>query len=699
MKNLYIFAACAMVMASCGEKDLYEGGDEQQNAGSQGASQEEIVQNMYNRFGTEFDLNSDWSMLNNGKVTVKADADLADVAYVRILTASPFGNSSAKILNETKAAKGQQVTLNYDAPKDLTRLYAACVSKSGEYRIKGFNVGQESVSFAQQSQSRRVIRRAAWNESTLPKIDRVEQSYNAQRAANPDSTNMGWTAWAGSGWADKCVISNIDQLWISVPDFDEDEKQDFRDILFTYLPEFKDNRDKIQQNEFFTSSNNYMTTNGAHTITVTPMHCGAGWIGSEHVYYYYYKESELPADEEAQVEFFKQLPKYKLIQCWRMYNNTDLTPEQQTARNKYDLTYKAHCYTLAYFGDNNDPKRGETGQWTFPAGYKIGFMVRVLYNNKRNGCLYSDGRLNDEINTYGDFKNDPLNRLKGKNASRTVVFGANGANFVGFEDGTDNDFNDIVFAVEGGVEIIQDQINLDRNVYTYGFEDRDLGDYDMNDVVVKAQRVDLTHVFYSLEATGAQDELYLRNIKGSRLNETTEVHAIFGKTDDEGFVNTKDSVCPAVQELIEVPADFSFADKKYQIHIYNKTTNKDIYIAEAGQDPHAILVPYDWKYPKERTCVKDAYDIVEILNRTQFEGRAQVLQGDEVIRYISIETGEEVEESTYAIDTEGTVVRVELDHKFNNWGVNRVASTDWFRYPNEPRVYQHSVFKPYKANE
>lgn len=698
MKKLYVFAACAIVLASCGEKDVYEGSNEQQdNTGSQGATQEEITQNMHNRFGVEFDMSSDWSMLNNGKVTVTADADLTDVAYVRILTASPFGNSSAKILNEAKVSKGQQVVLSYDAPKDLTRLYAACVSAKGEYRVKGFNVGQSNVQFSGAAQSRRAMR-LPWDASKTPQVDRVEQSYNAIRAANPDSTNMGWSAWAGSGWADKCVISNIDQLWISVDDFTEDERQDFRDILFSYLPEFTDNREKIQQNEFFVSSNNYMTTTGSKTITVTPMHCGAGWIGAEHVYYYYYKESELPAGDEAQVEFFKQLPKYKLIQCWRMYNNSDLTPEQCAQRNKYDLTYKSHCYTLAYFGDNNDPQRGLKGQWTFPAGYKIGFMVRVLYNNKRNGCLYSDGRLNDEINTYGDFKNDPLNRLKGKNASRTIVFGANGANFVGFEDGVDNDFNDIVFAVEGGVEIIQEQIDLDRNVYTFGFEDRDLGDYDMNDLVVKAQRVDMTHVLYSLEATGAQDELYLRNINGTRLNENTEVHAIFGKTDSEGFVNTKDSVCPAVQELIEVPADFTFSDKKYQIHIYNKTTGKDIYVAEAGQDPHAILVPYDWKYPKERICVKDGYDVVEVLSRTEYIERATLLEGDEVVRYVSIETGEEVEESTYAIDTEGTKVRVELDHKFNNWGVNRVASTDWFRYPNEPRVYQHSVFKQYQGN-
>lgn len=695
MKKFYVFSACVFALASCGEKDLYDGASEQQQQqdGKQSATQEEIVENMNSRFGVALDTKSDWSMLNNGTVTVTANAAMSDVAYVRILTASPFGNSEAKILNEAKTSIGQKVTLTYDAPKDLTRLYAACVSKSGEYRIKGFNIGQQNVSFDQQSSSRRVICHAAWSESKLPQVDRVEQSYNAQRAANPDSTNMGWTAWEGSKWADKCVISNIDQLWIDEPDFTEDEKLDFRDILFTYLPEFADNRNKVNQNEFYTSSNNYMTSTGARTITVTPLHCGAGWIGAEHLYYYYYKESELPADEEAQVEFFKSLPKYKLIQYWRMYNNSDLTPEQVTQRNKYDLTYKAHCYTLAFFGDNDDPKRGDKGQWTFPAGYKIGFMLRVLYNNKRNGCLYSDGRLNDEINTYGDFKNDPLNRLNGKNASRTVVFGANGANIVSFEDGVDNDFNDIVFAVEGGVNIIQDQINLDRNVYTYGFEDRDLGDYDLNDVVVKAQRVDLTHVLYSLEATGAQDELFLRNINGSRLNETTEVHNIFDKTDNEGFVNTKDSVCPAVQELIEVPAGFSFADKKYQIHIFNKTTNKDIYVAEAGQDPHAILVPYDWKYPKERTCVKDAYDQTETLTRTEFESRGQQLKGDEVIRYTSVETGEEVEESTYCADTEGKSVNVVLDHKFNNWGVNRVASTDWFRYPNLSRVYQHSVFK------
>ena len=58
----------------------------------------------------------------------------------------------------------------------------------------------------------------------------------------------------------------------------------------------------------------------------------------------------------------------------------------------------------------------------------------------------------------------------------------------------DGDFNDILLEVEGSVTDPETVVEFEHNTYTYCFEDRQLGDYDMNDVVIKAKRIDNTHV-------------------------------------------------------------------------------------------------------------------------------------------------------------------------------------------------------------
>ena len=83
-------------------------------------------------------------MLVNGKVTIKADADLDHIAKVRVLSVE---NGEINILNETSAQQGQTVELSYDAPAGTTRLFAACVAADGTTLMQGFNVGQTSVSF------------------------------------------------------------------------------------------------------------------------------------------------------------------------------------------------------------------------------------------------------------------------------------------------------------------------------------------------------------------------------------------------------------------------------------------------------------------------------------------------------------------------------------------------------------------------
>ena len=110
------------------------------------ARQDAIRQNAEKIFGA-IDPNQDWNSSVSGTVTITADASLKNIARVQILTESPFMNPDARVVEEAEVQKGQTVTLNYDVPNSYTRLIAACIDNEGHYHVKGFNIGDEKVSF------------------------------------------------------------------------------------------------------------------------------------------------------------------------------------------------------------------------------------------------------------------------------------------------------------------------------------------------------------------------------------------------------------------------------------------------------------------------------------------------------------------------------------------------------------------------
>lgn len=251
-----------------------------------------------------------------------------------------------------------------------------------------------------------------------------------------------------------------------------------------------------------------------------------------------------------------------------------------------------------------------------PKGYRVGFMLRKMKGSqsekdnliaaaKNNGCCYGDKRLNQEINQFPGHFGDVLSVYSmTQDDPRMAMFQVNGNTYLTIEDGSDCNFSDFIIQVSGGVARLGYVPDVFGQVYTFCFEDREDGDYDLNDIVIKAVRMDATHVKYSIEACGGTDKVYLRNIGGQILNEDTELHALFNAS---GIVNVGSSHVDAVSEIIEVDPSFSFSDAKDMFYIFNATTGKEIHIAEMGEDPHAIMIPGDFRYPLEGTCIKDAY--------------------------------------------------------------------------------------------
>lgn len=350
-------------------------------------------------------------------------------------------------------------------------------------------------------------------------------------------------------------------------------------------------------------------------------------IYNSDLYYYYFNEND-PQYLANPVEFLQNLPKYKAIPFKNLY-----------IEKEDDVLEKRGSYALIYWGEGI-PEIGTKGTYKFPAGLKIGFMVRAktdfIENGKarKQGELYGDGRLNNKINNYSEcnFKSSKL----GTDGPRLAYLSLNGRRYMCWESGTDTDFNDIILEVECGLDIPEIPIDPDYNVYTYCFEDTKIGDYDLNDLVIKATRKNNTTVEYSIVACGAYDEIYVKNINAGKIKDYAEVHALFGITDTKTFINTENGsdTKPAVTVTKSVTSDFSIADPSTAPYIYDGTTGQEIKISKIGEDPHGIMIPNDFKYPLEKVCIRDAYK------------------------------------------------------EFNNWGQNSVTSTDWYTKPVTGKVYE-----------
>ena len=397
----------------------------------------------------------------------------------------------------------------------------------------------------------------------------------------------------------------------------------------------RNNLTRIRKSKYFELENNYLTTNGQDPLVITPVQAWSTEYKFNDVYYYYFLESEIAGKDELYVKnYIKHLPKYKAIDLnnYKYGNNKSFT--------------KSYNYLLPFYGPNpiwdgtntileteNYPTVGKKAVSTIiPKGYKVGFLNRKNFNNQSmsnscgSGCVYGDGRLNREVNhllghylgaidktlsfnTHGN-KAKTGNTVEGMQWEdpRIVMFSVNDKTYMCFEDGADCNYCALIIEVSSGIDILDETIEVFYTVYTMCYEDREKGDYDMNDVVIKAMRLSSNQILYSIEACGAHDELFIHNINGNTINSNMEIHAMFGvKT--ETFVNTIEGGVrkDPIQDIVTVDDDFSFANPECLPYIENRTMGNIVEISKTGEDPHAIIIPHDYKYPTEKTKISDAH--------------------------------------------------------------------------------------------
>lgn len=523
--------------------------------------------NSKNIFGVEFPVNQNWISTTNMSLNI----DIKD--YKQVLILASFNDNTLKILNSTQ----ESGTVYFDVPDNCINLYIAYIDKSGKFLYNKLDTKQT---------------RAYSIPNDILIINGTVETFANKR-----------------GWLPGEIFYTFDNQPINLDDYDLEFKTLFRDIIFNYFPNGRkyNNLPKIKKSGYYNESS-YPITTGDEPIIVSPVYKNDGGyyeIAYSELYYYYFKGDLTTQEIEA-------LSKYKAIQLDDIYTNEE-----------NDTIYKSKSYMLAYFN-------GEEGSYQFPKGYKIGFCYKSnteYQKPNKQGELYGDGRLNYNINNWGNFKSSKLDPTEPRMAWMSV----NDKMFLCIESGTDSDFNDLICEVEGGIEPIIIPDEPEYQSYMFCFEDSKLGDYDINDVVLKGVRLDNTHVEWTLMATGAMDDLYIYNIEGKHINSNNEVHSIFN-IPPKTFINTQigDNI-PFVKDTIIVSKDFSFLIN--QPYIYNKTRNWNIKISRRGENPNAIMIPYDFKWPLEKICVKDAY------------------------------------------------------LKFNEWGLGLIESTNWFEYPELDKIY------------
>lgn len=626
MKKMTTFAAIGLlVLASCSKStDLYQPPVEPEiptpvTPAEPEITQEDINANVQKVFGVTFDPNHDWNSTISGEVKIIANSTIKKVqVLVCVSEIDEDGETvtSMNIMNEAELNGATTITLNYEAPKDNLGIYVAFIDGNKKIFKK---VEGNTANIADAPKTRG----EDWDLTkelnlTLPsgeyKIAGSVESYASQRGWNPGEQLY-------------YMNSYEDQAMKAVKYSDEFTAM-FRLAIFSYFQNGRkhNNLPLVKATDYY-NEKAYPFTTGHQPIIISPVYkCDqATTYGNEvwnsDLYYYYFKEEDL-ANASDQVAFLKSLPKYKALAFKDYFDETE-----------DDLIRKSYSYALLYYGDGT-PEVGTKGDYNFPKGYKIGFMVRAKTNSegtKKQGELYGDGRLNNNINNWPNFSSSKL----GTDGPRVAYLALNGRKYMCWESGTDSDFNDVIIEIECGLEVPEIPIEDEYMTYTYCFEDTKVGDYDLNDVVIKAKRLSETRVEYSIVACGAHDEVFVKNINAGKIQDDAEVHSLFGVSDTKTFINTENRGTPysAVTVTKDVGKEFKLADPSTAPYIYDATKGQEVKMSKIGEDPHGIMIPGDFKYPLEKVCIKNAY------------------------------------------------------LEFNNWGQNSVTSTKWYTKPVPGKVY------------
>ena len=382
MRKISIYALLSILsLGSCTKEFVYNDAND-------------IKENAEQIFGL-IDPNQDWRTTTSGTVSITADANLANISKVQILTGSPFFNKNAKILAETEATAGQTVTLSYDAPRTSTRVIAACTDNNGKYYIQAFNIGDKTVSFKSSAAATRAaaITRAG---AELPEIsldfNNSFRSYNAERTLSGHNTwkDKNWEndrLWhlTSSGSPNGWTISNstIHRNATALSAAEEATLQDIFDAAlgrYDSLKAPKNNLQLIKESSRVRLYGNHLISTGETAITLSPVQAASTEAYWCDIYYYYYRTEDIPSGT-SEADYIKTLPKFKAIDVNEVRDG--IKAVTKTAKNKPDTKFlRQYEYLLPFHGNASDFTQQASSLSTY--GYTTDGKFYRIYNYSQN---------------------------------------------------------------------------------------------------------------------------------------------------------------------------------------------------------------------------------------------------------------------------------------------------------------------------
>ena len=585
-KNLFVVAAGLLVFASCAK-------DMDQYVAHEPDAQDLINANVEKIFGT-IDPNHDWCTTDYGQVNIQVDASVKKVQVLSRVQellgdySYEVTTDGLRLLNSAEPNGRTNFTMYYNVAKENKGIYVAFTTTDGYFVRK---VENGSVSFSKPANAR--TRGDGETATSTTEYNLIMpagfESYGSEREYFKDAQ--------GNKITELLYPIESPNAGTSLT-FTDDFKTTFESykLLFPNGRNF-DNYPKVIKSGFYNADYYCEQKDPKKPVVVTPLYkvdSGSKW-GSEvfnsDLYYYYYKE--IPAGVNA-AEYIASLPKYKALSFSQCF-----TKDEDGKLDSYG------SYILLYYGDGVPVAGAATqGKVAFPEGTKIGFLIRANTGwdgGKKKGEVYGDGRLNNGINGDGNFNFSTPNFER--DAPRACWMEVEERMILSWESGTDRDFNDVMIDVDG-IKPFDPPYDPYPEYFTFCCEDRQVGDYDMNDVVIRITRNSETSATFSIIACGAHDELYIKNLP---CFQNREVHDFFGMTPTT-FINTQLNApyfAPYSQE-VTVPNVFNVLTDVKPI-IENRTQGYDVEMSETGQDPHAILIAGITYYPLETVCITEAF--------------------------------------------------------------------------------------------
>ena len=196
-------------------------------------------------------------------------------------------------------------------------------------------------------------------------------------------------------------------------------------------------------------------------------------------------------------------------------------------------------------------------------------------------------------------------------------------------DGSDNYYSDWIVTLCKAKRVGEEEINIvppviTPAIYSYAFEDTKNGDYDMNDVVLKCQEnedgenidvwlvaagatLDLEINLYEYDETNVNGEhpYYGNFVRTLEYNGKTEIHDMW-EIDRGTMVNTNAGANKAPIRIAQLPKSEGYEADKLRFTI--KSVVWEVFLSGSGQAPYGVVIPFDWKWPTERTRITNAYN-------------------------------------------------------------------------------------------